>query len=86
MGFKAYANLPRRKAGALLKDAFVVMDVSGYSLYCLAQFLDKAGIAVSVVNLLSVKLFIRMKLAKVKTDKSNAKDICEYGRINEVLL
>jgi transposase len=27
-----------------------------------------------------------MKLAKVKTDKSDAKAICEYGKINEVPL
>ena len=27
-----------------------------------------------------------MKLAKVKTDKSDDKAICEYGQINEVLL
>jgi transposase len=38
---------------------------------------------VSVVNPLSVKRFIQMKWAKVKTDKSNAKTICEYALINE---
>jgi transposase len=27
-----------------------------------------------------------MKLAKVKTDKSDAKAICEYGKINEMPL
>ena len=27
-----------------------------------------------------------MKLAKVKTDKSDAKSICEYGTINQVPL
>ncbi len=32
------------------------------------------------------KRFIQMKLAKVKTDKSDAKAICEYGTINEVPL
>jgi transposase len=30
--------------------------------------------------------FIQMKLAKVKTDKSDAKAICEYGQINQVPL
>jgi transposase len=35
---------------------------------------------------LSIKRFIQMKLAKVKTDKSDAKAICEYALINEVPL
>ncbi len=39
---------------------------------------------VSVVNPLSIKRFIQMKLAKVKTDKSDAKAICDYALINEV--
>jgi transposase len=40
----------------------------------------------SVVNPLSVKRFIQMKLAKVETDKSDAKAICDYEIINEVSL
>jgi transposase len=52
----------------------------------LAQFLFKQSILVSVVNPLSVKRFIQMKLAKVKTDKSDAKAICAYSQINEVPL
>jgi transposase len=48
--------------------------------------LCKQGVLVLVVNLLFVKLFIQTKLAKVKTDKSDAKTICEYGQINEVPL
>ncbi|MFT6064527.1 MAG: transposase [Paraglaciecola sp.] len=78
-GFMSFLkNLP--------KESLVVMEATGYYHYRLAQFLFKQGVLVSVVNPLSVKRFIQMKLAKVKTDKSDAKAICEYGQINEVPL
>jgi transposase len=78
-GFMSFLkNLP--------KESLVVMEATGYYHYKLAQFLCKQGVLVSVVNPLSVKRFIQMKLAKVKTDKSDAKAICEYGQINEVPL
>ena len=62
------------------------MEATGYYHYRLAQFLYKEGVQGSVVNPLSVKRFIQMKLAKVKTDKSDAKAICEDGKMNEVPL
>ncbi|SRX54525.1 hypothetical protein AEQU1_01536 [Aequorivita sp. CIP111184] len=46
----------------------------------------KTMLVVTVVNPLSVKRFIQMKLAKVKTEKSDVKAICEYALINEVSL
>ncbi len=64
----------------------VVMEATGYYHYCLAQYLYKQGYLVSVVNPLSVKRYIQMKLSKVKTDKSDAKAICEYACLNEVPL
>ncbi|ALJ03851.1 transposase [Pseudalgibacter alginicilyticus] len=64
--------------------ALVVMEATGYYHYRLAQFLYKNKIVVSVVNPLSIKRFIQMKLAKVKTDKSDAKSICDYALINAV--
>jgi len=70
----------------LPKASLIVMEATGYYHYRLAQFLHKKGVTVSVVNPLSVKRFIQMKLAKVKTDKSDAKAICEYGQINQVPL
>lgn len=70
----------------LSNKSLVVMEATGYYHYRLAQYLYKQGILVSVVNPLSVKRFIQMKLAKVKTDKSDAKAICEYGQMNEVPL
>lgn len=78
-GFKSFLKV-------LPKNSLVVMEATGYYHYRLAQYLFKSGIAVSVVNPLSVKRFIQMKLAKVKTDKSDAKAICEYGQVNEVTL
>jgi len=70
----------------LPKKGLAVMEATGYYHYRLAQYLHKGGVAVSVVNPLSVKRFIQMKLSKVKTDKSDAKAICEYGMFNEVPL
>ena len=78
-GFKSFIK-------KLNKDVLVVMEATGYYHYRFAQFLHKNNVQVSVVNPLSVKRFIQMKLAKVKTDKSDAKAICEYGQINQVPL
>lgn len=78
-GFRAF----KKSVG---KHALVVMEATGYYHYRFAQYLYKNKVQVSVVNPLSVKRFIQMKLAKVKTDKSDAKAICEYGQMNEVPL
>lgn len=67
-------------------NSLVVMEATGYYHYRFAQYLYKKKVIVSVVNPLSVKRFIQMKLAKVKTDKSDAKAICEYGLAQEVPL
>lgn len=69
---------------ALPEESLVVMEATGYYHYRLAQFLFKNRVMVSVVNPLSVKRFIQMKLAKIKTDKSDAKAICDYAMANEV--
>lgn len=77
IGFKKFLkDLP--------KKSLVAMEATGYYHYRLAQFLYKSDVVVSVINPLSIKRFIQMKLAKVKTDKSDAKAICEYALINEV--
>lgn len=86
-GYHQYKNNEagfRKYLKELPKGSLVVMEATGYYHYRLAQFLYKNGVIVSVVNPLSVKRFIQMKLAKVKTDKSDAKAICEYALINEV--
>ncbi len=78
-GFKMFTKI-------LDKESLVVMEATGYYHYCLAQYLYEQGYVVSVVNPLSVKRFIQMKLSKIKTDKSDAKAICEYATMNEVPL
>ncbi|WP_424495381.1 IS110 family transposase, partial [Salinimicrobium sp. GXAS 041] len=79
LGFKSFLK-------ALSNQDLVVMEATGYYHYRLAQFLYEKGMKVSVVNPLSVKRFIQMKLSKIKTDKSDAKAICEYAKANEVPL
>jgi len=81
-GSKGFERLSKK----LPKGSLVVMDATGYYHYRLAQYLYEQGHCVSVVNPLSVKRFIQMKLSKVKTDKSDARAICEYALINEVPL
>lgn len=64
----------------LNKKSHCVMEATGYYHYQLAYFLVEKSIKVSVENPLSVKRFIQMKLSKIKTDKSDAKMICEYAQ------
>jgi transposase len=71
---------------ALPSNALVLMEATGYYHYLLAQYLSKNGIDCAVINPLSIKRFIQMKLSKVKTDKADAKAICEYAMANEVVL
>ncbi len=68
------------------KNTLVVMEATGYYHYMLAQYLVSKGVCVSVVNPLSVKRFLQMKLAKIKTDKSDAKAIYDYAKFNDVPL
>ena len=81
-GLKGFGQLSKK----LPKGSLVVMEATGYYHYRLAQYLFEHGHCVLVVNPLSVKRFIQMKLSKVKTDKSDARAICEYARVNEVPL
>lgn len=66
--------------------SLVVMEATGYYHYRLAQYLTSVGIDCAVVNPLSIKRFIQMKLAKVKTDKADAAAICAYGQVNELAI
>lgn len=87
--YQQYDNSPsgfKKFLKHLPPGALVVMEATGYYHYLLAQYLHSKEIAVAVVNPLSVKRFIQMKLAKVKTDRSDAKAICEYASNNEVPL
>lgn len=79
---KGFKNFVKK----LSNKSLIVMEATGYYHYCLAQYLYEQGYSVSVVNPLSVKRFIQMKLSKIKTDKSDAKAICDYAIFNEVHL
>ena len=71
---------------SLNMESLVVMEATGYYHYRLAQYLSTNGVDCAVVNPLSIKRFIQMKLAKVKTDKADAAAICAYAQVNEVTL
>ncbi len=72
-GFKAFAK-------TLGKDHHCVMESTGSYHQCLALFLFESGVTVSIVNPLSIRRYIEMKLIHVKTDRSDAYWICSYGK------
>ena len=78
-GFKKFIKL-------LDLNSHCVMEATGYYHYQLAYYLLETRIKVSVENPLAVKRFIQMKLSKIKTDKSDSKLICEYGKQVELKL
>ena len=66
--------------GKLLNEcSHCVMEVTGCYYQCLATWLHSKKIAVSVVNPLTVKRFIQMRLKGSKTDKLDAQMIRKYG-------
>lgn len=82
-GSSSYAN-DRNGYRNLLKDygsaSHYVMESTGSYHHQLALFIHGRSVQVSVVNPLVVKRFIQMKLNRNKTDKSDAKMICQYGQ------
>lgn len=76
-GFSAF----RRE---VCSGAVVVMEATGYYHYLLAQYLSNNKVNCAVVNPLSIKRFVQMRLAKVKTDKADAAAIRDYAMVNEV--
>ena len=71
-GFKEFRKI-------LTKQTHCVMEVTGSYYQGLATWLHSKSIDVSVVNPLSVKRFIQMRLKTSKTDKADAKMIRLYG-------
>ena len=71
-GFKAFSKL-------LNENAHCVMEATGSYYQRLATWLHSTSIDVSVVNPLSVKRFIQMRLKTSKTDKLDALMIRLYG-------
>jgi len=64
---------------ALPLGAHCVMEQTGRYHQQLANFLYSNKISVSVVNALTIKRFIQMRLKITKTDKADARMIREYG-------
>lgn len=71
-GFKAFGKL-------LNENSHCVMEATGSYYQGLATWLFSQSIMVSVVNPLSVKRFIQMRLKTSKTDKLDAQMIRMYG-------
>lgn len=83
VGHKSFKNTQegfRSFRKVLDSDSWVVMEATGSYHQRLAMFLHQKGIALCVVNPLVIKRFIQMKLNRVKTDKSDARMICQYGQ------
>ena len=75
-GFKQFGKI-------LTEHSHCVMEVTGSYYQNLATWLYSKSIAVSVVNPLSVKRFIQMRLKTTKTDKSDARMIRIYGEYED---
>jgi transposase len=71
-GFKEFGKI-------LTENSHCVMEVTGSYYQSLATWLHSKSIDVSVVNPLSVKRFIQMRLKTSKTDKADAKMIQLYA-------
>ena len=71
-GFKDFIDL-------LDENSHCVMESTAYYHIQLANALLQAAIKVSVENPLAVKRYIQMHLSRIKTDKSDAKMLCQYA-------
>ena len=67
-------------------DNCCVMEATGSYHLGLATWLFDAGVAVAVVNALSIKRFVQMRLKLAKTDKADAKMIRLYAELEKPLL
>ncbi len=76
-GFRAFKKI-------LTPDSICVMEATGYYHLKLAYFLLESNIKISIVNPLSIKRFVQMKLSKIKTDKADARMIRLYAQNNEL--
>jgi transposase len=76
-GFKQFTS-------TLPATSHCVMEATGPYYLPLACWLCSQGIAVSVINPLVIKRYCQMKLSRAKTDKADARQLAEYGRINDL--
>ena len=87
LGYAQYSNDKKgfgEFSKVLTSNSHCVMEATGYYHYQLAYFLVQKKLKVSVENPLKIKRFIQMKLSKIKTDKSDAKQIYKYAENNEM--
>lgn len=61
------------------KNYHYVMESTGVYHTALMFYLHEFGLVYSVINALQIKRYIQMHLERNKTDKKDAKRICEYG-------
>lgn len=66
---------------SIILDSCCVMEATGSYHLGLATWLFNEGIAVAVVNALTIKRFIQMRLKLAKTDKADAKMIRLYAEL-----
>lgn len=82
-GFFVYENSEKgfkKLTRILSSNSWCVMEATGCYHSLLAHYLHGLGVKLSVVNPLVIKHFIKMKLKRIKTDKSDAKLIAQYGK------
>ena len=75
VGFRSFVK-------SLSPNAHCIMEQRGPYHQPLAHHLFTKRVDVSVVNALTIKRFIQMRLKTTKTDKADAKMIREYGEFN----
>jgi transposase len=76
-GFEQFAN-------TLPADSHCVMEATGPYYLPLACWLSSHQIGVSVINPLVIKRYCQMKLSRAKTDKADARQLAEYGMVNQL--
>jgi transposase len=64
-------------------NAYCVMEATGPYYLRLACWLHKEGFTVCVINPLVIRRFAQMQLRRVKTDKTDAAIIAEYGYMQQ---
>lgn len=68
------------RAIAPYEVAHLVLEATGIYHRRLVRRLAEAGLPVAVINPLQLKRFAQMKLRRLKTDRSDARLLAEYGR------
>src|SRR5690606_40854245 len=84
-GSKAHLQVKNNKSGfaQILKVCnekyHFVMEATGVYHLALVFYFHEKSVPFSVVNALQIKRYIQMHLERNKSDKKDAKRICEYG-------